>query len=108
MCILIATLIDHVIGLYWLGTKMSFLCLSTNNIYIFCRSSDEVLHILGNILGSLQRGRTSLIVPRKKAIDDLIKGRNMVIFYNNDTSIYFSCKFILEISIPKSFRRFSY
>lgn len=44
----------------------------------FCRSSDEVLHILGNILGSLQRGRTSLIVPRKKAIDDLIKGRNMV------------------------------
>lgn len=36
------------------------------------------MHILGNILGSLQRGRTSLIVPRKKAIDDLIKGRNMV------------------------------
>lgn len=46
---------------------------------IYCRSSDEVLHILGNILGSLQRGRTSLIVPRKKAIDDLIKGRNMVL-----------------------------
>ncbi|XP_017772740.1 PREDICTED: protein rogdi [Nicrophorus vespilloides] len=41
------------------------------------KSSDEVLHILGNILGSLQRGRTSLIVPRKKAIDDLIKSRNM-------------------------------
>lgn len=45
----------------------------------FCRSSDEVLHILGNILGSLQRGRTSLIVPRKRAIDDLIKSRNMVV-----------------------------
>lgn len=43
------------------------------------KSSDEVLHILGNILGCLQRGRTSLIVPRKKAIDDLIKSRNMVI-----------------------------
>ncbi|XP_025832086.1 protein rogdi [Agrilus planipennis] len=41
------------------------------------KSSDEVLHILGNILGSLQRGRTSLIVPKKKAIDDLIKSRNM-------------------------------
>ncbi|XP_022905362.1 protein rogdi [Onthophagus taurus] len=41
------------------------------------KSSDEVLHILGNILGSLQRGRTSLIVPRKKTIDDLIKSRNM-------------------------------
>nr|AEE61495.1 unknown [Dendroctonus ponderosae] len=42
------------------------------------KSSDEVLHILGNILGSLQRGRTSLIVPRKKTMDDLIKSRNMV------------------------------
>ncbi|XP_050310120.1 protein rogdi [Anthonomus grandis grandis] len=41
------------------------------------KSSDEVLHILGNILGSLQRGRTSLIVPRKKTMDDLIKSRNM-------------------------------
>lgn len=41
------------------------------------RSSDEVLHILGEILGSLQRGRTSLVVPRKRAIDDLIKSRNM-------------------------------
>lgn len=42
------------------------------------RSSDEVLHILGNILGSLQRGRTSLIVPKKKAIDELMNSRNMV------------------------------
>ncbi|KAJ8933356.1 hypothetical protein NQ314_014071, partial [Rhamnusium bicolor] len=41
------------------------------------KSSDEVLHILGNILGSLQRGRTSLIVPRKKNLDDLQKSRNM-------------------------------
>ncbi|KAK5644435.1 hypothetical protein RI129_005735 [Pyrocoelia pectoralis] len=41
------------------------------------KSSDEVLHILGNILGSLQRGRTSLIVPRKRTMDDLIKSRNM-------------------------------
>lgn len=42
------------------------------------RSADEVLHILGNILGSLQRGRTSLIVPRKSALYDLMKSRNMV------------------------------
>ncbi|XP_063228496.1 protein rogdi isoform X2 [Bacillus rossius redtenbacheri] len=42
-----------------------------------CRSSDEVLHLLGNILSCLQRGRTSLIVPRKKTIDDLLKSRNM-------------------------------
>lgn len=41
------------------------------------KSSDEVLHVLGNILGSLQRGRTSLIVPRKKTIYDLLKSRNM-------------------------------
>lgn len=41
------------------------------------KSSDEVLHILGNILGSLQRGRTSLIVPRKRTMEDLIKSRNM-------------------------------
>lgn len=52
------------------------------------RSSDEVLHILGNILGSLQRGRTSLIVPRKKTIDDLIKSRNMV-SWNYFFSVWF-------------------
>lgn len=37
------------------------------------------MHILGNILGALQRGRTSLIVPKKRAIDELMKSRNMVI-----------------------------
>lgn len=40
-------------------------------------SSEEVLHVLGNILGCLQRGRSSLIVPRKRTIDDLMKSRNM-------------------------------
>lgn len=44
--------------------------------YIF-KSSEEILHTLGNILGCLQRGRTSLIVPRKRTIDDLMKSRNM-------------------------------
>lgn len=42
------------------------------------RSSDEVLHILGNILAALQRGRTSLVTPKKKPIDELMKSRNMV------------------------------
>ncbi|XP_069703761.1 protein rogdi isoform X1 [Periplaneta americana] len=41
------------------------------------KSSEEVLHVLGSILGCLQRGRTSLIVPRKRTIDDLMKSRNM-------------------------------
>lgn len=44
--------------------------------YVF-KSSDEVLHILSNILGALQRGRTSLVVPKKKPIDELMKSRNM-------------------------------
>lgn len=45
------------------------------------RSSDEVLHILGNILAALQRGRTSLVIPKKKPIDELMKSRNMVNIY---------------------------
>lgn len=49
---------------------------SVEKDYMF-RSSEEVLYVLGNILGSLQRGRTSLIVPRKRTIDDLMKSRNM-------------------------------
>lgn len=42
------------------------------------KTSDEVMHVLGNILGCLQRSRSCLIVPKKKTIDDLIKSRNMV------------------------------
>ncbi|XP_022193711.2 protein rogdi isoform X1 [Nilaparvata lugens] len=41
------------------------------------KTSEEVLHILGNILGCLQRGRSSLIIPRKRTIDDLMRSRNM-------------------------------
>ncbi|KAK0087223.1 hypothetical protein PV325_001465 [Microctonus aethiopoides] len=41
------------------------------------KTSDEVMHVLGNILGCLQRSRSCLIVPKKKTIDDLIKSRNM-------------------------------
>ncbi|XP_055845944.1 protein rogdi isoform X1 [Episyrphus balteatus] len=41
------------------------------------KTSDEVLHVVGDILGALQRGRTSLVIPKKKPIDELMKGRNM-------------------------------
>lgn len=44
--------------------------------YMF-KSSEEVLHVLSSILGCLQRGRGSLVVPRKRTIDDLMKSRNM-------------------------------
>lgn len=42
------------------------------------RSSDEVLHILSSILCAVQRARISLIIPKKKPIDELMKSRNMV------------------------------
>ncbi|XP_037927209.1 protein rogdi isoform X2 [Teleopsis dalmanni] len=41
------------------------------------KTSDEVLHVVGNILEALTRGRTSLVIPKKKPIDELIKSRNM-------------------------------
>lgn len=49
-------------------------------------SSEEVLHILGKILGCLQRGRTCLIVPHKKTVDEIIKSGNMVV---TDSDIFF-------------------
>lgn len=56
-------------------TKVVFIFLLSN------RTSDEVLHILGNILAALQRGRTSLVIPKKKPIDELMKSRNMVCIF---------------------------
>lgn len=41
------------------------------------KSSDEVLHILSSILCAVQRARISLIIPKKKPIDELMKSRNM-------------------------------
>ncbi|XP_055703108.1 protein rogdi isoform X1 [Phlebotomus papatasi] len=49
---------------------------NVDDSYTF-KTSDEVLHVLGNILGALQRGRTSLVIPKKKSIDELMKSRNM-------------------------------
>lgn len=46
--------------------------------YFQHRSSDEVLHILSSILCAVQRARISLIIPKKKPIDELMKSRNMV------------------------------
>jgi len=37
----------------------------------------EVLHILKTIQTSLQHGRSSLVVPKKKPIDELMQSRNM-------------------------------
>lgn len=54
------------------------------------KTSDEVMHILGNILGCLQRSRTSLIVPRKKNLDDLIKSRNMVTLFSPLNLLFFN------------------
>lgn len=67
-CPCIACLSSH-----WAQLSTEFLSL--------IRSSDEVLHILSNILGALQRGRTSLVIPKKKPIDELMKSRNMVLLY---------------------------
>jgi len=41
------------------------------------KSSEEILHTVKRILNALQSGRSSLIVPRKKPIDELMKSRNM-------------------------------
>lgn len=49
--------------------------------HYYFKTSDEVMHILGNILGCLQRSRTSLIVPRKKDLEELTKSHNMVSLY---------------------------
>ncbi len=52
------------------------------NFFLVYSSSEEVLHILGKILSCLQRGRTCLIVPRKRTMDEIIKSGNMVIWQN--------------------------
>lgn len=68
---------------------------------LFCtiRTSDEVLHVIGNILEALQRGRLSLIIPKKKPIDELIKGRNMV----NVITLLFYFLFYYFINIKRTF-----
>lgn len=53
-------------------------------------SSEEVLHVLGKVLGALQRGRTSLIIPKKRTIDDLMKSRNMVRVYKLNLQVLIS------------------
>jgi len=47
-----------------------------DDVYNF-KTSNEVLHVIENIWEALKRGRTSLVIPKKKSIDELIKGRNM-------------------------------
>lgn len=96
---------QSIILMMWARTTNSSSILSCIFIQIFwvfvliCRSSDEVLHILGNILGSLQRGRTSLIVPRKKTMDELMKSRNMVCNFVNQI-IKFKLTFLQKSLTP--------
>lgn len=68
-----------------------------------------MLHILGNILAALQRGRTSLVIPKKKPIDELMKSRNMVWFFENmnekfDNVCLFFFYFFVEVTVTKSAR----
>lgn len=55
---------------------------------VFFRSSDEVLHIITNILDAVQRARISLVIPKKKPIQELIKSRNMVSFIQSMQSAH--------------------
>ncbi|KAK8397521.1 hypothetical protein O3P69_004341 [Scylla paramamosain] len=41
------------------------------------RTSSETLNILCQLIKLLQKGRSSLLIPRKKTIDDLLSSRNM-------------------------------
>ncbi|KAK8739995.1 hypothetical protein OTU49_003308, partial [Cherax quadricarinatus] len=41
------------------------------------RTSSEVLNVLGQLIKLLQKGRSSLLIPRKKTIDELLSSKNM-------------------------------
>ncbi|XP_076042551.1 rogdi atypical leucine zipper isoform X2 [Oratosquilla oratoria] len=41
------------------------------------KTSSEVLNVLGQLTALLQKGRSSLLIPRKKTIDELMNSRNM-------------------------------
>ncbi|KAG0713123.1 Protein rogdi [Chionoecetes opilio] len=41
------------------------------------RTSSETLNVLSQLIKLLQKGRSSLLIPRKKTIDDLLSSRNM-------------------------------
>lgn len=41
------------------------------------KSANEVLHVLNNVIDALERSKNSLIIPKKKAIEQLMKSSNM-------------------------------
>jgi len=41
------------------------------------QSAAEVLHFLNTIMSALQRGRTALVVPKKRTLEDLINSKNV-------------------------------
>uniref|UniRef100_T1JJT6 Protein rogdi n=1 Tax=Strigamia maritima TaxID=126957 RepID=T1JJT6_STRMM len=56
--------------------QASQLLIQVQNDYQF-GSPDEVIHFLTKLMSCLQRGRTSLVLPRKRTIDDLLNSKNM-------------------------------
>lgn len=57
-----------------------------------------MLHIIQCLLGSLQRARSALVLPKKKTIDELMKSRNMVRY----SVIIYMYKCVLIISYTVS------
>ncbi|CAL4061801.1 unnamed protein product, partial [Meganyctiphanes norvegica] len=49
----------------------------TGRSLLHSRTSGEVLNVLGQLINLLQKGRSNLLVPRKKTIDELMSSRNM-------------------------------
>ncbi|XP_023243154.1 protein rogdi-like [Centruroides sculpturatus] len=54
----------------------SYPCIAENGKFNF-KSAEEVIQMINSLMGCLQRGRTSLIVPKKRTMDDLQNSRNM-------------------------------
>lgn len=84
LMMLTALIISSKYRQYWRPNS----CLKWLLCVFFFRSSDEVLHIITNILDAVQRARISLVIPKKKPIQELIKSRNMVSFIQSMQSAH--------------------
>ncbi|KAG1663989.1 Protein rogdi [Nymphon striatum] len=55
-------------------------------------ASEHVIQVLNNIMGCLQRGRSSLLIPKKRTIEEIINSKNMRLLHPqlpNDIAISF-------------------
>nr|XP_053641421.1 protein rogdi-like [Cherax quadricarinatus] len=50
---------------------------AVSTLYPSRLTSSEVLNVLGQLIKLLQKGRSSLLIPRKKTIDELLSSKNM-------------------------------